>query len=253
MNLRFSEEEAHALALATLLSISSGLPASLQDNARSALTRIRGAMTEQLATTLAMVEDNVTVLEVNESQIPENHLQTILNSVADNKLIGFTYTKSDGSSSWRLVEPYGLAYTSSRWYTAIWDRGKTEGWKTMRIDRMSEVTQRDRFVPRELPKEGVRQFVEHSLSTAPYNHEAELIVQASLNEVRRLIPGDSGVCIPLGSQRTRVVLGSNHLRHIAAWATSMGFDFTVVRPDSLKRQLAQMADVAAAAAESPTT
>lgn len=78
-------------------------------------------------------------------------LTTMAGAVAGPERLRFAYRARDGAGSRRLVEPYRLVSTGSRWYLVAYDLER-EDWRTFRVDRVSEpFATGARFAPRELP------------------------------------------------------------------------------------------------------
>ncbi|MCJ1679080.1 YafY family transcriptional regulator [Streptomyces sp. APSN-46.1] len=78
-------------------------------------------------------------------------LTTMAAAVAGPERLRFAYLARDGARSQRLVEPYRLVSTGSRWYLVAYDLER-EDWRTFRVDRVGEAFATGaRFAPRELP------------------------------------------------------------------------------------------------------
>ncbi|MGW6704182.1 helix-turn-helix transcriptional regulator [Streptomyces sp. NPDC054956] len=89
-------------------------------------------------------------------------LTTIASAVAGPERLRFSYRARDGVDSRRLVEPYRLVSTGSRWYLVAYDMER-EDWRTFRVDRVSEPRATGaRFSARELPMDAV-EFVRRGL------------------------------------------------------------------------------------------
>ncbi|WP_371616317.1 helix-turn-helix transcriptional regulator [Streptomyces sp. NBC_00454] len=89
-------------------------------------------------------------------------LTAIASAVAGPERLRFAYRARDGAASRRLVEPYRLVSTGSRWYLVAYDMER-EDWRTFRVDRMAEPTATGaRYTARELPMDPV-EFVRRGL------------------------------------------------------------------------------------------
>ncbi|MGW6685476.1 helix-turn-helix transcriptional regulator [Streptomyces sp. NPDC054961] len=89
-------------------------------------------------------------------------LTAIASAVAGSERLRFAYLARDGAPSRRLVEPYRLVSTGSRWYLVAYDMERGD-WRTFRVDRMSEPCATGaRFAGRELPMDAV-EFVRRGL------------------------------------------------------------------------------------------
>ncbi|MDK9501026.1 YafY family protein [Streptomyces katrae] len=89
-------------------------------------------------------------------------LTAMAGAVAGPERLRFAYRARDGVDSRRLVEPYRLVSTGSRWYLVAYDLER-EDWRTFRVDRVSEpFATGARFTPRPLPMEAA-EFVRRAL------------------------------------------------------------------------------------------
>ncbi|MFD3330439.1 helix-turn-helix transcriptional regulator [Streptomyces sp. NPDC058701] len=89
-------------------------------------------------------------------------LTTMASAVAGPERLRFAYRAGDGVRTRRVVEPYRLVSTGSRWYLIAYDLER-EDWRTFRVDRVAEpFATGARFVPRELPM-NAQEFVRRGL------------------------------------------------------------------------------------------
>ncbi|NXY98739.1 YafY family transcriptional regulator, partial [Streptomyces sp. BR123] len=89
-------------------------------------------------------------------------LTTMASAVAGQERMRFAYRARDGAGTRRLVEPYRLVSTGSRWYLVAYDMGR-EDWRTFRVDRVAEpFATGARFAPRAMPMDAV-EFVRRGL------------------------------------------------------------------------------------------
>ncbi|MER6203610.1 YafY family protein [Streptomyces sp. NPDC001586] len=89
-------------------------------------------------------------------------LTVMASAVAGPERLRFAYRAGDGAESRRLVEPYRLVSTGSRWYLVAYDLER-EDWRTFRVDRVSEAFATGaRFAARALPMDA-EEFVRRGL------------------------------------------------------------------------------------------
>ncbi|WP_405830531.1 helix-turn-helix transcriptional regulator [Streptomyces sp. NBC_00105] len=89
-------------------------------------------------------------------------LTVMASAVAGRERLRFAYRAGDGAESRRLVEPYRLVSTGSRWYLVAYDLER-EDWRTFRVDRVSEAFATGaRFAARALPMDA-QEFVRRGL------------------------------------------------------------------------------------------
>lgn len=110
----------------------------------------------------ALQSATVAVVRGDGASVDPRTLTAIASAVAGPERLRFAYRARDGVASRRLVEPYRLVSTGSRWYLVAYDMER-EDWRTFRVDRVSEPCATGaRFVGRELPMEAV-EFVRRGL------------------------------------------------------------------------------------------
>lgn len=110
----------------------------------------------------ALQSATVAVTRGDGASVDPRTLTAIASAVAGPERLRFAYRARDGVASRRLVEPYRLVSTGSRWYLVAYDMERGD-WRTFRVDRVSEPCATGaRFVGRELPMDAV-EFVRRGL------------------------------------------------------------------------------------------
>ncbi|MER5484990.1 transcriptional regulator [Streptomyces sp. NPDC002812] len=110
----------------------------------------------------ALQSATVAVARGDGARVDPRTLTAIASAVAGPERLRFAYLARDGAASRRLVEPYRLVSTGSRWYLVAYDMERGD-WRTFRLDRVSEPSATGvRFVKRELPMDAV-EFVRRGL------------------------------------------------------------------------------------------
>ncbi|WP_327283862.1 MULTISPECIES: helix-turn-helix transcriptional regulator [unclassified Streptomyces] len=101
----------------------------------------------------ALQSATIAVTRGDGATIDPRTLTTMAAAVAGPERLRFAYRARDGMASRRLVEPYRLVSTGSRWYLMAYDLDRGD-WRTFRVDRVAEpFATGARFTPRELPME----------------------------------------------------------------------------------------------------
>lgn len=110
----------------------------------------------------ALQSATVAVARGDGASVDPRTLTAIASAVAGPERLRFAYRARDGVASRRLVEPYRLVSTGSRWYLVAYDMER-EDWRTFRVDRVSEpLATGVRFAKRELPMDA-EEFVRRGL------------------------------------------------------------------------------------------
>ncbi|MDY7229335.1 helix-turn-helix transcriptional regulator [Hyalangium rubrum] len=176
-------------------------------------------------------------------------LAVMANACRDSELLRFEYSSREGSASERLVEPYRLVHTRSRWYLLAYDLER-EAWRTFRVDRIgAKPSTGRRFKPRPLPSEDVAAYVSQSVSTDAYRFRARATVYASAQVVSAQLSGVAGRIEALDQDRCMVHTGGETLEALAFHLGFMGFDFEVHEPKELVDHLRRLAERFARAAQ----
>jgi predicted DNA-binding transcriptional regulator YafY len=66
-------------------------------------------------------------------------LEAMKHAIERRRVVAFTYTKTDGGSTSRRVEPLSLVLQADVWYLYAWDRGRKD-YRFFRLSRLSEIT-----------------------------------------------------------------------------------------------------------------
>ncbi|MEU3724755.1 YafY family protein [Streptomyces sp. NPDC031705] len=137
----------------------------------------------------------------------------------------FAYRARDGVGSRRLVEPYRLVSTGSRWYLVAFDLER-EDWRTFRVDRVSEpFATGARFTPRQLPMEAA-EFVRRGLRGGE-TYPADVSFAAPPQE----LPAWLRACAVAEAAGSRVRFESGDAPEwLAARMALTGLEFTVREP-----------------------
>ncbi|MGW7439502.1 helix-turn-helix transcriptional regulator [Streptomyces sp. NPDC054849] len=183
------------------------------------------------------------------SSVDPRTLTTMASAVAGPERLRFAYRAGDGAESRRLVEPYRLVSTGSRWYLVAYDLER-EDWRTFRVDRVDEAFATGaRFAPRALPMDA-EDFVRRGLrggEQQTYLVEATFAVgPAELPEWLR------SVALPGGGTETSVRFESRDTPEwLVARLALTGLPFTVRGPASLRAAAGALAARLTSAAATP--
>ncbi|MFJ3724038.1 helix-turn-helix transcriptional regulator [Streptomyces sp. NPDC090045] len=175
-------------------------------------------------------------------------LTVMASAVAGRERLRFAYRAGDGAESRRLVEPYRLVSTGSRWYLVAYDLER-EDWRTFRVDRVSEAFATGaRFAARALPMDA-EEFVRRGLGArGAETYVVEVDFEAGAAELPEwlrsaALPGGGG------EGRTSVRFESADAPEwVAARLALTGRPFTVRGPAALRAAAGALATRLTAAA-----
>lgn len=123
-NLTFSASEIAVLNTAAALWSS----ASASSSTRSAILKVE-------ASSGTLLKDSPIVTAMG-SHFPEGLLGALLQAVNEHRLVSFDYKKGDGSTSSRLVAPWGIVSRDGHWYLVGLDLSRNEP-RVFRLARMT--------------------------------------------------------------------------------------------------------------------
>ncbi|WP_183067732.1 YafY family protein [Streptomyces sp. gCLA4] len=158
-------------------------------------------------------------------------LTTMASAVAGPERLRFAYRARDGAGTRRLVEPYRLVSTGSRWYLVAYDLER-EDWRTFRVDRVTEpFATGARFAPRELPMDP-EEFVRRGLGAhGSRTYAVEVAFEAGAAELPEWL---RAAAVPGGGTPAVVRFESRDAPEwLAARLALTGLPFTVRAPGSL--------------------
>ncbi|MFD2122830.1 helix-turn-helix transcriptional regulator [Streptomyces cirratus] len=176
----------------------------------------------------ALQSATVAVARGDGASVDPRTLTTMAAAVAGPERLRFAYRARDGAESRRLVEPYRLVSTGSRWYLVAYDLERDD-WRTFRVDRVSEpFATGARFAARPLPVDAA-EFVRRGPARG-----ADVRGRGDLRGAGRgaagLAEGAGGAG---GGRLPGAVRERGHARVAGGAARSDGADFTVHAPPAL--------------------
>jgi predicted DNA-binding transcriptional regulator YafY len=167
-------------------------------------------------------------------------LTTVAQACRDVVRLRFAYSSASGERTDREVEPLRLVPLGRRWYLVAYDLGRHD-WRSFRLDRLEGPGVTGvRFRTRELPATDAAAFVREGLRNLPVPYTIEVIVQASADDVRRLIGSWSKV-EPIDERRCRVLMTADNLAWPTLGLVMLEAEFTVVRPPEMVEYLRRVA------------
>ncbi|MFI9064568.1 helix-turn-helix transcriptional regulator [Streptomyces sp. NPDC053429] len=176
----------------------------------------------------ALQSATVAVTRGDGASVDPRTLTTMAAAVAGPERLRFAYRARDGAESRRLVEPYRLVSTGSRWYLVAYDLERDD-WRTFRVDRVSDpFATGARFAPRALPVDAA-EFVRRGM-----RGEQTYAVEVTFDAPAEALPGWlRGQEVPV-AQGCRVRFESGDAPEwLAARLALTGADFTVHTPPAL--------------------
>lgn len=158
-------------------------------------------------------------------------LVLLARACASYEVVRFGYRRADGTQSRRIVEPHRLVPTGRRWYLVARDRDRDD-WRSFRLDRVDAPDLTGlRFTPTDAPD--AAEFVSRGVSSAPYEHQARVIIHAPAQVVREVVPATVGTVTDIDAKSCELATGSDSLDAIALHLAWIGQEFDVLEPPEL--------------------
>lgn len=149
----FTREEAVSFLTAEKLVEKLTDPANSR-NFRGAMDKVRAVLRTSEKDLLENIDEHIEVLNGKSFQLINEDLnlhQSILKSIADNKVINLKYFSSyKQENTERRVEPLGIFYLGAFWHLVAWCRMRQD-YRDFRLDRISGLTVTDEIFVKEHP------------------------------------------------------------------------------------------------------
>ncbi|MEW2400565.1 YafY family protein [Streptomyces sp. NPDC046862] len=230
--LLLDDEEAVAVVVA-LRTAAAGTVTGIAETSARALAKLYQMLPMRLRARINSISSAMVALPALGSTVDADTLTTIASAIRSHERLRFDYRGMQGTPSRRDVEPYRLVHNERRWYLFAWDTDR-EDWRTFRVDRIEpRIPNGPRFRPRQLPDEGVAQYVTLGVTTKRHRYQAVLTMHAGAREVADEVPAYLGLVEPVDERTCVLRIGSESLDQLAVWVAAFGFDFEVQEPPEL--------------------
>lgn len=236
-------DDDEAVALAVGLHTAAGAAIDgIEETTVRVMAKLEQILPDRLRRRVDAINTNVEVLRWSpKTPVPSATLGVLATACRDREEVRFDYTRRDGETARRLVQPHQLVSVGQRWYLVAWDVRRAD-WRTFRVDRMVEPRLAGaRFEARELPAASAAEFVAAGLRSATQQYEAVVVVEGEPDRVEAVRRWFGGQLEPLDGSPGRMRLGADALEWLASMITilSVSFDVTVVSaPDEVRELLA---------------
>jgi predicted DNA-binding transcriptional regulator YafY len=235
-------------AIAVALSLRTSAPhdvTGIGEAAVRALAKLEQVLPSRLRERAAAISHALVPLTGPGPVLDASALTTMARACRSCEQLVFGYRDRDGAVTRRRVEPHRLVQAGYRWYLVARDLDRDD-WRTFRADRIETPRLTGvRFVPADPPDAAA--FVARAITTAPYRHQARILVHAPADVVAERLPPSVGVIEPADAGRAILTAGSDSLDALAFHIAMLDLDFTVLAPPELAERIAVLATRLAAA------
>ena len=244
------DDEAIALTACLRMAAMDGSD-QIGEAALRALAKLDQVLPTQIRPEVAAVSEAVTTLPSTRPGISWQSLAALAKATRDHRLARIDYVRSDGEESERDVEPAQLLTQAGKWYLIAFDRLRSD-WRIFRLDRMNRVQVLTfTFTPRTPPNPR-----DMLLGRNPerWPHEAVVTLTCPSRSLEGRIPRRHCELLEEHDGLSMLRVGADDPDHMA-WhliglARSLGAKLRVVRGNSLRNALADLATEFAEAAQS---
>lgn len=232
--LLLADDEAIAIAV-SLATVGERGIGGLEEASQRALTKLRQVLPTRLRTRVAALQESTSrvVLDPTPGAASPEILQILATATRQRETQRIHYTRHDGATSRRLVDPTRLVNWDTRWYLLAWDHER-DAWRTFRVDRIDRTDPTGRiFGSRELPAADVTRWISDNVARAGWDHTATIRIDAPATHVAARIPSQMGSVEAVDDNTCRLHTGADDLASIAMWMAILDAEFTVESPSEL--------------------
>lgn len=253
--LLLDDREAVAVAIALRMA-AGGAVAGVGEHALGALTKLDQVMPGRLRERVADVSESMITVPGADTPVKSELLIELGNAVRGTEQVRLDYRDRVGRESERRVEPYRIVVLGRRWYLLAFDLDRVD-WRTFRLDRIRAVHRtRWRFTHRpNVPDPAAH--VQQSVTTAPYEYRASVVVYTTATRVVECFPPPYGTVTPIrdvghpDGPACRLETGAVELDDLAWMLARAPAPFTVESPAVLRERFAALAEKLTHAAKAP--
>lgn len=238
--LLLDDDEAVAIAV-SLRTAAGGVVSGLEETSVRALSKIVQVMPPRLRRRVDAVQEFTVPAMFTGPTVDAAALSTLAQACRDDERLEFGYTRRDGESAARTVEPHRLVLLGRRWYLVAWDLARHD-WRSFRVDRLSEPRSTGvRFRQRELPAGDAAEFVLAGIDSARTQYEVAVTVFAPAEAVTR-VTGRWAEVQSVDADSCRLEMRVDTLDWPAMLLGALGAEFDVVAPPELTDHLRRIGE-----------
>jgi predicted DNA-binding transcriptional regulator YafY len=241
--LMLSDDEALAVLLGLVAGRRAGSAPGAGTASETAAAKIRRVLPSRIADRLdAVLESLAFTAEPGDVPAPQaGVLLTVADAVRHHRPISIKYTSGDGRSKVRTLHPFGLVNHANRWYVTGADPDIGEE-RTFRLDRIADA----RTLPGSFEPPAGFEPARHlltSMARAPYRHEVRLLIQGTLEQIRKRLPASVAEVRDGADEGWQCVeIRAESLDWLPAVLAALDLPFVVERPDELRDRIIALAE-----------
>lgn len=236
----FTKEEATAFLTAEKF-IETLTDASTMMHHQSAMYKIKAILKTTEKELLADIDSKIEVLKSHSQLRVDNkdHIQTLLNSIAQKRVIHIDYFASHNQQhTKRDIEPVGIFYKDSYWHLIAFCRMRKD-YRDFRIDRINSITETEHHFDSKHPtlKAYIAQTAkEQALELVVIKVERSVSAHLDYQKYYSGFVSEK----PIGNQIEMTFLTTS-LEGFARWFMMFGDSAEIISPESLKERVGNLA------------
>ncbi|TDD96696.1 helix-turn-helix transcriptional regulator [Actinomadura rubrisoli] len=248
--LLLDDDEAIAIALGLRTAATVAIT-GIEDASLRALAKLERVLPHRLRHRVSALSEAAVTLPPQDGGVPPadpDALALLAAACVTCEKVRFGYTRADGETARRLVQPHRLVATGRRWYLVAYDEDRA-GWRLFRADRIAEPSRTGVRVPaRELPG-GVdaMSWAMDSLAGGSGTIRARLRLHVPIEEAAEHVTAWQGVLEAADDRSCLLHTQSDSMHFLAYRITLLTVDYTLLDPPELAEHLGAIADRAASA------
>ncbi|MGB3327842.1 MAG: YafY family protein [Thermomicrobiales bacterium] len=232
--LLLEDDEAVAIAVSLGRAATGGIT-NMDDASTRALVKLESVLPTRLRRRVEALRgfaETVAPLHRESGADPET-LALLANACRDREAMRIAYTRHDGETSRRIIEPYRLVNWGHRWYLAAFDPDRDD-WRTFRLDRISRLEPTGhRFTTRPLPDADLTAYITRNVARASWQYRAQLILEAPADQMIERLHGAFAIIEPLDEDRCMLTCGADTPESMAIGVGFIDVPFTVAEGPEL--------------------
>ncbi|CAL8979218.1 Protein PafB [Propionicimonas sp. T2.31MG-18] len=239
--LMLTDDEAVAVVLGLMAAEREGLATADHAATASALAKVSRVLPRPLGRRLESLLSTAQFTAPVRPTAPAvaDTLLALASAAQAQRTVVIAYTAWDGQESQRELDLYGLVFHAGRWYVTGHDHGRDDV-RTFRLDRIAAVRQGEGGydVPADFD---ARTQVVSGIAAVRWSHEASVVLRTTLADAVERLPASVG---RLSEHVDGVLLQARaeRLDGMARMLAGLGWDFEVIAPDALRREVLALSD-----------
>ncbi|MGV9774126.1 helix-turn-helix transcriptional regulator [Streptosporangium sp. NPDC003464] len=239
--LLLDDEEAVAIAIG-LRTAATAAVAGVAETSLRALAKLEQLLPQRLRRRVASLSHATVILPPAPGPTTDAEaLAALAAACVIHERVRFTYTRANGQTSRRLVEPHRLVASGRLWYLVAFDAERS-AWRSFRLDRLTDVQRTGVHLPaRELPG-GVDALTWVKQAIAAGSVRATVLLHAPIERAAEQVPAWQGELEPVDERTCRLRTHPDAPHYLAYRLTLLPMDYTLLDPPLLAEHLASIAE-----------